>query len=132
MQLSDAERGYLSSQLLGRLATVSADGTPQNNPVGFFYNEELGTIDIGGHRMGGTRKFRNVKATGRAAFVVDDLVSVDPWRVRGIEFRGRAEALDDEPPRRPGFSPQLIRIHPDWIYAWGIEGEPYSGRPRRA
>ncbi len=132
MQLSDAERAYLSSQLLGRLATVDADGMPQNNPVGFFYNEERGTIDIGGYRMGATRKFRNVKATGRAALVVDDLVSVDPWRVRGIEFRGRAEALDDQPPPRPGFSAQLIRIHPDWIYAWGIEGEPYSGRPRRA
>lgn len=132
MELSDAERAYLSSQLLGRLATVSADGTPQNNPVGFTYNEELATIDIGGYRMGGTRKFRNVKATGRAAFVVDDLQSVDPWRVRGIEFRGRAEALSDQPPLRPGFTRELIRIHPDWIYAWGIEGEPYGSRPRRA
>jgi hypothetical protein len=28
----------------------------------------------------------------RAAIVVDDIASVTPWRVRGVEVRGRAEA----------------------------------------
>jgi pyridoxamine 5'-phosphate oxidase family protein len=130
MLLTDAERAYLSSQILGRLATVSPDGTPQNNPVAFFYNPEDGTVDIGGNRMGSTRKFRNVQATGKAALVVDDIESISPWKVRGIEFRGRAEALVDQSPPRPGFSRELIRIHPGWIFAWGIEGEGYGTRPR--
>lgn len=46
LDLSSAERDYLTSQRLGRLATVDAHGQPQNNPVGFFLNDELGVIDI--------------------------------------------------------------------------------------
>ena len=122
MLLTDAEREYLATQILGRLATVGPDGTPQNNPVAFFYNADTDTIDIGGYRMGVTRKFRNVEANGRVAFVVDDIASLDPWRVRGIEFRGRAEALRDQPPLRPGFSPEIIRLYPHRILAWGIDG----------
>ncbi len=130
MLLTEAEREYLSSQILGRLATVAPDGMPQNNPVSFRYNPETDTIDIGGRRMGATRKFRNVEATGRAALVVDDIASVNPWRVRGIEFRGRAEALRDQPPLRPGFSPEIIRLHPQRILAWGLDGEAMSMNAR--
>ena len=53
--LSQAERDYLATQRLGRLATVAENGQPQNNPVGFFVNEELGVIDIGGAAMGQTK-----------------------------------------------------------------------------
>ena len=60
---TDIERDYLASQPLGRLATVSEVGLPQNNPVGFAFNEIAGTIDIGGRAMGATRKFANVAAT---------------------------------------------------------------------
>src|ERR1700728_303210 len=93
MTLDDFKRDYLASQPIGRLATVSNDGFPQVNPVGFSYNETTGTIDIGGRAMGGTRKFGNVEATGVAALVVDDLVSRDPWTVRGVEIRGRAAGI---------------------------------------
>jgi pyridoxamine 5'-phosphate oxidase family protein len=122
MTFTDVQLEYLDSQRLGRLATVSGEGDLQNNPVGFFYNADLGTVDIGGSNMGSTRKFRNVQATGRAAFVVDDLASVQPWRVRGVEIRGRAEALADVEPPGKGYSGELIRIHPDRIIAWGLEG----------
>jgi pyridoxamine 5'-phosphate oxidase family protein len=128
MLLTEAEREYLSSQILGRLATVGPDGVPQNNPVGFWYNTETDTIDIGGFQMGASKKFRNVEANGRVAFVVDDIASLDPWQVRGIELRGRAEALRDQPPPRPGFSPEIIRIHPRRILSWGID----TGGPRRS
>jgi pyridoxamine 5'-phosphate oxidase family protein len=71
MSLTELEEEYLASQMLGRLATVDADGAPQNNPVGFRYDARTGTIDIGGHRLGRTRKFRNVRANGQVAFGVD-------------------------------------------------------------
>jgi pyridoxamine 5'-phosphate oxidase family protein len=130
MFLTEAELEYLAGQRLGRLATVAADGGPQNNPVAFFVNAELGTIDVGGYRMGQTRKFRNVQANGHVALVVDDIASFDPWRVRGIEFRGHAEALVDVEPPRPNFSREVIRIHPRRILSWGLEaGEPLM-RPR--
>jgi pyridoxamine 5'-phosphate oxidase family protein len=119
--LSRAEIDYLASQRLGRLATLDRAGSPQNSPVGFFYNPDLGTIDIGGRALGASRKFRNVEANERVSFVVDDIASLQPWRVRQVEIRGRAEALRDTDPPRPGMSPEVIRIHPDRVISFGLE-----------
>jgi pyridoxamine 5'-phosphate oxidase family protein len=123
MSLSTDQIAYLESQLLGRLATVDRDGAPQNNPVGYRYNAELGTIDIGGYRMGTTRKWRNLAGNDRIAFVVDDVVSRDPWVVRCLEIRGRAEALSDQDPPMPGMTRDIIRIHPDRVLSFGIDQE---------
>jgi hypothetical protein len=71
-----------------------------------------GTIDVGGHELERTKRFRDVARTRRAAIVIDDLASTDPWRPRAIEVRGRAEAI--EGPRA------LIRIHPQRIVSWGL------------
>ncbi len=108
---TEDEIDYLRSGLLGRLATVGRDGTPHVAPVGFSYNAELDTIDVGGHDMANTKKFRDVARSGRAALVADDVQP--PWQPRGIEIRGWAEALD-----RPR---HLIRIHPERVVAWGID-----------
>lgn len=125
MTFTTAELSYLESQPLGRLATVAPDGTVQNSPVGVFVNAELGTIDIGGHRLGATKKFRNIRSgSDKVAVVVDDLVSTAPWTVRCLEIRGHAEALTDQPPPRPGFSREVIRVHPDVVFSYGIEDEP--------
>ncbi|GAA3766355.1 PPOX class F420-dependent oxidoreductase [Salinactinospora qingdaonensis] len=104
---TEAEHAYLAQQWLGRLVTLEPDGSPQARPVGFTVNTERATIDVGGYHLARSRKFRNVTRDSRVAFVVDDLASVDPWRPRGVEIRGRAEALpaDDT-------GPPLIRIHP--------------------
>ena len=126
--LTDGERAYLDSQPLGRLATRAPDGTLQNSPVGFAYDPQTGTIDIGGHRLAASRKFRNVVATGEVSFVVDDLASVDPWTPRMIEIRGRAEALPDAPPLQPGFGPGRIRIHPRRVLAFGVGEEGFQAR----
>ena len=115
-----AELEFLGVQRLGRLATVDSTGAPQNNPVGFGYNAELGTIDIGGLNMGATRKYRNVWGNPRVALVVDELASVDPWTVRGVEIRGWAEALDGQKPAMRGMSGEIIRIHPRRILSWGV------------
>ena len=105
---------YFRSALLGRLATVGRDGTPHVAPVGMFsYNAEFDTIDVGGHNLTNTKKFRDAARSGRAALVVDDLASTAPWQPRGIEIRGRAEAIEEPQP--------VIRIHPERIVAWGID-----------
>ena len=110
-----AEIAYLEGdgRRLGRLATVGADGVPHVVPVGVSYNRTEGTIDVGGRRLTATKKFRDAAHSGRAAIVVDDLASVDPWRPRGIEVRGRAEAITAPTP--------LIRIRPERIVPWGLE-----------
>jgi pyridoxamine 5'-phosphate oxidase family protein len=112
---------YLASQRLGRLATVDSRGAPQNSPVGFRYNADLRTIDIGGRNMGASRKFRNLAQNPNVAFVVDDIASVQPWRVRCVEIRGHAEALFDQIPIAPGMSPEIIRIYPGRVIAFGLE-----------
>ena len=130
MPFSEAELSYLATQRLGRLATVDRNGAPQNNPVSFSYNAELGTIDIGGQAMGASRKFRNLATNSAVAFVVDDIASYQPWRVRCVEIRGRAEALTGQSVPRPGFSGEIIRIHPDRIISFGIEA-PAPAPPNR-
>jgi pyridoxamine 5'-phosphate oxidase family protein len=115
-----AELGYLSDvQPLARLATVGADGTPHVVPVGWTLNARLGTIDVGGIELERSKKFRDIARSGRAAIVIDDLASASPWRPRGIEVRGRAEAVTAPKP--------LIRIHPRRVVSWGL-GEPRSAR----
>ena len=109
-----AELAYLTGgKQLGRLATVGADGTPHVVPVSWIYNAVRDTIDIGGYELERSKKFRDVLRSGRAAIVVDDLASTDPWRPRGIEVRGRGEAI--------ALPTSLIRIHPERIVSWGLE-----------
>ncbi len=120
-----AEIAYMQSQRLGRLATVGPDGQPHVVPVGFRYNPDLETIDIGGHNFAKRKKYRDVLNDPRVAFVIDDNPSVNPWIVRGIEVRGQAEVLEtggEEIMR--GFDPQMFRIRPKRIASWGLEGAP--------
>jgi pyridoxamine 5'-phosphate oxidase family protein len=111
---SEAELAYLlGDHRLGRVATVGRDGTPHVVPVGWSYNPEHDSIDIGGRDFARTKKFHDVARSGRAAIVVDDLATTDPWRPRAVEVRGRAEAIQEPRP--------LIRIHPERIVSWGVE-----------
>lgn len=119
MTFTADELAYLGSQRLGRLATMAPDGGLQNSPVSYHVNAD-GSVDIRGNRMGATRKFANVKGHPQVAFVVDDIVSLRPWRVRCLEIRGGAEALDDVDPPSPYFSREVIRIHPTRIISFGI------------
>jgi pyridoxamine 5'-phosphate oxidase family protein len=122
---TDSELAYLHGERrLGRIATVGRDGTPHVVPVGWTHNRELDTIDVGGHEVEKTKKFRDVARNGRAAIVIDDLASTDPWRPRAIEVRGHAEPITE--PRA------LVRIYPERIVSWGIESEALGRRSSRS
>ena len=124
---------YLGGQRLGRLATVGPHGQPHVVPVGFRYNPETDTIDIGGHDFATRKKWRDVHANPKVAFVVDDLASVQPWRPRGIEIRGDAEVLHSGGNTvNPRFGDEMFRIKPKRIFAWGlVEGVRGAGRDVR-
>lgn len=112
---TDDELLYLRGERrLGRVATVGKDGTPHVAPVRWSYNAEFQSIDVSGKDFDKTKKYRDVERNGRAAIVVDDLASVNPWRPRGVEVRGRAEVLNDPGP--------MIRIHADRVVSWGLDG----------
>ncbi|HEX8051356.1 MAG TPA: PPOX class F420-dependent oxidoreductase [Thermoleophilaceae bacterium] len=114
-RFTDGELDYLrSGRRLGRIATVGADGTPHVVPVGWSYNPEHDTIDVTGRDLAATKKFRDAQRSGRAAIVIDDLASTNPWRPRAVEVRGRAEAIREPRP--------TIRVHPERIVSWGLEG----------
>jgi pyridoxamine 5'-phosphate oxidase family protein len=130
MSFTDAELEYLRSQRLGRLATLAPDGTLQNSPVGFAVDDKAGVINIYGLDLANTRKFRNVAANGKVAFVVDDIVSFDPWTVRCLEIRGTGEALTGQPPPNSYMSSEVIRIHPRRIISWGMGPDGQQGSKR--
>ena len=110
-----AELEYLAGgRQLARLATVGADGTPHVVPVAFIYNAARDTIDVGGSELAETKKFRDVARSGRAAIVIDDVGDSGAWQPRGIEVRGRGEAI--------AMPTALIRIHPERIVSWGLPG----------
>ena len=128
---TDEERDYLLSGIrLGRLATVGADGMPHVVPTAFRYNQHHDTLDIGGHDFTTRKKYRDVLGNPKVAFVIDDIASVSPWRVRGIEIRGEAEVLDTGGAELgPGFAPEMFRITPQRIVSWGLsEQMSYNSR----
>lgn len=121
---TDRELEYLSERRLGRIATVGRDGTPHVVPVGWRYDPDRDAIEVGDRDFASTKKFKDVRRSGRAAIVIDDLASTDPWRPRGIEVRGAAEAVDGDRP--------LIRIQPRRIVSWGLESDALGARHSRA
>jgi len=126
MTFKSHELDYLKQAELGRLATIQPDGTPQNSPVGFSYNDELGTIDIAGYRMSKSQKFRNIAHNNKVAFVVDDITSRDPWRVRCLEIRGTAEQAEIPPAHGAAgdeLDTAIIRVTPRRIISFGIDDQ---------
>jgi len=112
MVFTYVEREFLSQARLGRVATVSKDGEPDVAPVGFGLDDDDNVL-IGGLDNTKTRKYHNVKATGRASFVVDDLQSVDPWRPRGVKVTGAASIVERN--GRP-----VLRIVPETVWSWAL------------
>jgi pyridoxamine 5'-phosphate oxidase family protein len=109
MAFTPEEREFLTSQRLGRVSTASSDAEPDVAVVGFSVDPD-GEIVIGGLDNPRTIKWRNVLATGRAAFVVDDLVSITPWRPRGLKVRGISDIEGHH----------VIVIRPETVWSWGI------------
>lgn len=129
-KFSAAEIEYLQSQPLGRLATVNEKGDLHVVPVGFRYNPEHDTIDIGGVDIAPTKKYREALGHGRVAFVVDDVLP--PWQPRLVEVRGTVQGVSEGGKAiREHFAPDILRITPTHIVSMGIEDNvvhPREGR----
>jgi pyridoxamine 5'-phosphate oxidase family protein len=120
---TEAELTYLRGERrLARVATVGPDGTPHVTPVGMWeLDPDRQVIEVTGHDFAATKKFRDVARTRRAAIVIDDVLP--PWRPRGIEIRGRAEAVTDPRP--------CIRVYPERIVGWGLDDTEHGARNAR-
>lgn len=134
MAFTEEEAAYLRSQPLARVATVDAGGQPDVVPLAFEFDGTYFWVGGVGEAVLGTRKFRNVGAgQDKVSLVVDDMVSFDPFIVRGIRVYGRAE----QPFQRVGMvgPGTYIRITPTVSWSWNMAGEPVGDawyEPRRA
>ncbi len=121
-RFTSQEIEYLQGQRLGRLATVNEKGDLHVVPVGFRYNMEHDTIDIGGHNIVPTKKYRDALRHGRVAFVVDDVLP--PWRPRMVEVRGTVRALSEGGKEiNPNFRSEILRITPSYIVSIGVNDD---------
>jgi pyridoxamine 5'-phosphate oxidase family protein len=111
---SEAEAEYLAENFIGRVASSSASGQPHVVPVGYRFDGS--TIVFGGWNLTKSLKFTNLMANDKVAFVIDDVVSTRPWKVRGVEIRGKAEPVSS------GEGVTMIRIIPLNIRSWGLGG----------
>ena len=93
---------------------------PSGTGVDDLYTPEV--TNVGGLDNTKTRKYWNVKATGRASLVVDDLASVDPWRPRMVKVTGTATIGTDDRGK------PTIRIRPETVWSFGLgDGERPGG-----
>jgi pyridoxamine 5'-phosphate oxidase family protein len=122
---TEKEIEYLRSQRLGRMATIGPQGDPHVVPVAFRYNEEMDTIDIGGHSFPTRRKYRDMQRDPRIAFVVDDVLP--PWRPRMIEIRGTVEFGKAGKAINQNFDDEMVHLHPRRIISFGIDSEERVG-----
>ena len=124
------EIAYVASQRLGRLATTNGKGDLHVVPVGFRYNPEHDTIDIGGHNIATSKKYREALRHGRVAFVVDDVLP--PWKPRFVEVRGTVEAFAEGGNAiNQNFAPDILRVTPTYIVSMGVNDDivqPGQGR----
>jgi PPOX class probable F420-dependent enzyme len=134
-----AERQYVESARVGRLATADADGRPHAVPICFAFDggDVVSPIDEKPKRVGPSalKRVRDVRENPSVALVVDHYT--ESWRDLGwVQVRGRAAV---EPPDRPGHGGAvgalrakydqyldhaledrpLLRIDPGSVRSWG-------------
>jgi pyridoxamine 5'-phosphate oxidase family protein len=111
LRLSERQADLLCHGGLGRLATVSTDGQPHVVPVTYEFDGQY--IYFGGWNLSRSLKYRNLLHNKKVAFVVDQVLSVSPWRVRGVEIKGVAEVLQED-------GRSYVRISPRSASSWGL------------
>jgi pyridoxamine 5'-phosphate oxidase family protein len=113
-ELSALERRWLADppQALARIATVDADGMPHVVPGGWSFDSASEEIILGGRDVPRTQRAVHVRATGRAAVVIDGLAPGPGWSPWAFAIRGRARVDDDL---------GVIRVALDYVTSWGLE-----------
>jgi len=86
---TEEEVAFLTQSRLARVATASSDGQPHVVPV--VYEFDGTAFYFTGWHLEKSLKFRNLVQNKKVAMVIDDLVTVSPWRPRGVEVRGVAD-----------------------------------------
>lgn len=133
---TEKETEFIKSQRLARLATISKRGVPDVAAVGYYFDGHY--FWVGGNKMTKTMKYWNVKANSKVALIIDELVSHDRLRARGIKIHGTAtiessaqvDRIFQEAFKRSNLEYKTpgkqIRIDPELKWTWQVEGEGKS------
>ncbi len=100
LKWSEAERSFLESQRIGRLATAGPSGWPHVMPVMYSLLPD-GSLEFDADGV----KLRNLQFSGRAALVVDGM-----GPRRGISVQGSVELVGAE----------RARLSPLRRFSWGF------------
>jgi len=91
MEWTTAEKDFVSSSRVARLATVNSEGIPHNVPVCPLLDGDK--IYFGTEAQ--AKKVRNIKANRNVAIVLDDYT--ETWsNLRGIMVQGKARVVNTE------------------------------------
>jgi pyridoxamine 5'-phosphate oxidase family protein len=128
---SEKEVEYFKSQRLARIATASVlseeegeNGSIQPDvvPVGFDFDGDY--FYVGGMNILKSTKYKNILKNNKAAIVIDDLESIDPWDPRGVKIYGTADVVSRQGGYMEGTGHanlSYIRISPKKKWSWGID-----------
>jgi pyridoxamine 5'-phosphate oxidase family protein len=108
---TEDEMTFITQSRLARVATASSDGQPHVVPV--VYEFDGTAFYFTGWNLEKSLKFRNLLKNRKVAMVIDEVVTVSPWRPRGIEVRGLAE-LGSEGGR------SYVKVNPLVKRSWGF------------
>jgi len=108
---TEKEAEFLRGSRLARLATSSGDGQPHVVPIAYEFDGEA--IYFSGWNLRQSLKFRNILDNRKVALAIDDVVSVKPWRPRGIEIRGTAEIIETD-------GKVSVKVVPIRKVSWGL------------
>jgi pyridoxamine 5'-phosphate oxidase family protein len=89
VNFTEDEVAFLTQSRLARVATASSEGQPHVVPV--VYEFDGRAFYFTGWNLEKSLKFKNLVENKKVALVVDDVVTVSPWRPRGLEVRGVAD-----------------------------------------
>lgn len=116
---TEAEVAYLRSQRIVRLATARADGSRVDvAPLGVTFDGH--ELRMSGYDLPRTMKWFHVRENPNVALVWDDLVSTDPWVVRGLKVHGDARVETAADGR------DQIVVVPTRKWSWGINGPAFD------
>jgi len=111
VSFTEEELEFLTQGRLARVATASKDGQPHIVPVAYEFDGRA--FYFTGWRLEKSLKFRNLLENSKVALVVDEMVTVCPWRPRGLEVRGVAE-VGSEGGR------SYVKVTPSLKRSWGF------------
>jgi len=124
MALTPAEAdSFLSGARTARVATIASDGWPHVTPLWFLWHD--GAVWL--YSLVRSRRWSDLVERVYVAVVVDD--GEEHTTLRGVEIRGRAEAVGEQP--RTGLEdiPELADVEHLYCAKYGSDRERmYDGR----